>query len=371
MIDLSCWNWTGPKIDPRTKKLFRLETKELIAAAAEREGVADQLFFGSDEYGDFMEYIAPSGAGDSGSTENSSYPRSELRQTLPNGDDKEANWRPDTQPQSLFAKLRVMSLAKSKKAILGQIHGDGNHPPFKEQVTGDILYGQFRKKLNGSEDKIPLGKFTIGEPFTYQVDMHDDWTMDVYFNGKLVVSGYQFDATSYANDTWYWKAGMYSQEDAKTGSGIGRVRFYELSVRSLAVSAPSPIPTIPAKRAISDLAREVSEAVSRFKSGDITSQDALAEVQERKVEADTQFIKSAERSALYAQITAARETIRKPVTPIPVTPAPVTPAEPEVVDDVEAIKSKLSDMEDLLDAIPDATAKPLRTLIDDLRRLVA
>lgn len=234
MFNLSRWNWTGPKIDPATKKLFHLPTAEL----AKCQPVAGQLDFGTDQFGPYIEFIAESGAADSASTKNSTYPRSELRETLPNGDDKEANWPPAKSIHCMSARLRVVQLAKSKKAIIGQIHGESDHPPLKIQVTGSTVYAQLRRKLNGKEDKPVIGTFTPDEPFTYEILIDDGGAATIWFNGKKVIEDYQFDLTSYANDSWYWKAGMYSQEKAKGGTGTGRVRFYALDTTGVGIDKP-------------------------------------------------------------------------------------------------------------------------------------
>lgn len=363
MIDLSKFNLTIPA------GATVIPTNKLNA------GYQSPYFIRQDDGA--LTFVAPSNGADIKSTKNSTYPRSELRETLTNGDDKEANWKVGSaELHVLEAELAVQELPKSKKAIIGQIHGDTDHPPLKIQITDDTIYAQLRRKLNGAEDKVALlTGYKLGQFITYRFEISQDGKAKFFINGKQVVNdilpedGYQFDMASYKNDTWYFKAGIYSQEKVG-GVGTGRATFRSLVAYhgpAKAVAAPAPVTTTTAKRAISDLAREVGEAVAKFKSGDITSQDALAAVQALKVEADTKFEKSAERSALYTQVTEAKATIKGAGTPA----TPATPAPAPAATGSEAIKAALSAMEDALDDLPDASAAKLRKLIDDVRGLVA
>lgn len=189
-------------------------------------------------------FRAPSSGDGIKSTPNSTYPRSELRETLVNGDDKEANWDPATSTVELAADLTVEALPKSLKAILGQFHGKGTHPGLKIQITGDTIYAQLRKKLNGSEDKIPLLKgYKLGDKLAYRV-VYDKGLLDIWINGQKILMGYQFDLASYKNDTWYCKAGVYSQE-VVGGVGEGRVTFRSLTVSHSLAQDGSPAPDSP------------------------------------------------------------------------------------------------------------------------------
>lgn len=235
MIDLSRWNWTSPvgaKVTS-TQELARRISNAYITFRADGA----------------ITFRAPSSGEGIKSTPNSTYPRSELRETLPNGDDKEANWTPESAPiHVLEAALVIDELPATQKAILGQIHGEGNHPPLKIQVTGDTVYVQLRRKRDGSENKPALGKVKIGDLFSYRIEVYSDWRAKIYFNGKQVVSttlledGYQFDRASYAGDSWYFKAGVYSQEKVG-GVGAGQATFIHLDMRHGDVVPPSvPVP---------------------------------------------------------------------------------------------------------------------------------
>ncbi|WP_225773294.1 polysaccharide lyase family 7 protein [Pseudomonas sp. Marseille-Q5115] len=304
MIDLSCFNLTIPA------------GASVIPTKVLNSGYQDPFF--QRQADGSITFIAPSNGVNIKSTKNSTYPRSELRETLTNGDDKEANWKPaSAELHSLEAEIAVQELPKSKKAIIGQIHGETDHPPLKIQITDTTIYAQLRRKLDGDEDKPVLLKgYTLGQFFTYRFEISKDGKAKFFINGKQVVNdtlpaeGYQFDMASYAKDTWYFKAGIYSQEKVG-GTGTGRATFRALKayhgpaqVAQPSTPAPAPVPT-PA--------------------------------------------------------------------PAP-TPAPTTPATPKPTTpaaDGEDIKDKLSEMEDVLDDLPDAAVTKLRQLIDAVRGMVA
>lgn len=281
MISLSTWNLTVPA------GATVIPTNKLNA------GYQDPYFIRQTDGS--LTFNAPSNGVNIKSTKNSTYPRCELRETLTNGDDKEANWKPaSAELHSLEADLAVQELPKSKKAIIGQVHGDGNHPPLKIQITDNTIYAQLRRKLDGDEDKPVLLKgYTLGQFFTYRFVISKDGKAKFFVNGKQVVNddlpadGYQFDMTSYAKDTWYFKAGMYSQEKVG-GTGTGRVTFRALKAyhgpaqvaAEPVTTAPvttAPVATTPAAEAPATptLAQQITAAYDAWKAGTMPAHDAL------------------------------------------------------------------------------------------------
>lgn len=292
MIDVSRVNWTGPKINPKTKKLYHFETNELAKAVESGVGVPGQLEFGTDEVGKFFEFIAESGGTDSASTENSTYPRSETRETLANGDDKEANWAPDSAPvHGLKAKLRVMQMAESGKMIIGQFHGETDDPMFKLQLTrikeGEKDYEEGKEKFRvypqrrviagGSEKKTPTlgGAIEVGQVFTYDFSVDENYVLTVEVNGETMTD--QFDAASYKkkDPKWYRKWGCYSQEKAKGGKGTGRVRFYDVSMYESVAPQDDPIPEQTPNQL---LAKELERLLAQYTTGDVDLKTAKTQL---------------------------------------------------------------------------------------------
>lgn len=229
MIDLSHWNLTIPV------EATVIPTRVLNA------GYQDPYVVRQADGS--ITFIAPSSGVSIKATQHSTYPRSELRETLADGDDKGANWKLANAPlHSLEATLSVDELPKSKKAIIGQIHGKTNHPPLKIQITDSTLYAQVRRELNGDEDKLTLMTgYRLGQVFTYRFEVNDQGQAKFFINGQQVLNddlpaaGYAFDVDSYKNDSWYFKAGIYSQEKVG-GTGTGRATFRALK----AYHGPAP-----------------------------------------------------------------------------------------------------------------------------------
>lgn len=221
-IDLSRWNLTIP-VDAK-----------IIQTAALQEYESEYFIRNADGS---ITFYAPSSGEGIDSTANSSYPRSELRETLENGDDREANWSLSSAPlHRLSAVLRVDSLAKSGKAIVGQLHGEGSKPPVKIQVTqiegADRfrVYMQHRPVLAGTEYKPAFAaEIALGEVFSYDLSVTSagllSCTQTTAAGSETLTA--QVDVDSYADDTWYAKAGMYSQETVG-GEGAGQATFFAL-----------------------------------------------------------------------------------------------------------------------------------------------
>lgn len=298
MIDLSLWNLTIPV------------GAETISTSRLNANYSDAFFIRNTD--GTITFRAPSSGEGIKSTQNSTYPRSELRETLADGSIKQANWIPgSSEVHILEATLKVDSLPRSGKAIIGQFHGETDHPPMKIQITNDIIYAQLRKKLDGTENKIQLlTGYQLGTYFTYKVELFADGRAKFYINGKQIVTsilleaGYQYDMTSYKDDSWYAKAGIYSQEKVG-GVGVGQSTFKALRMYHGPIAVPLT--------GIAALAAAVANIVEAFKAGDVSSTAALADIQVLKVRADTEFTKGPERTAFYDQVVDARILIRTAV----------------------------------------------------------
>lgn len=363
MIDFSCWNLTIP-VGAETISTSRLNANY------------NDAFFIRNEDGT-VTFRAPSSGEGIKSTKNSTYPRSELRETLEDGSIKQANWIPDSsEVHILEATLKVDSLPKSGKAIIGQFHGETDHPPMKIQITNDVIYAQLRRKLDGVEDKVKLlTDYKLGTYITYKVELFANGSAKFYIDGKQVINdilledGYQYDMTSYKNDSWYAKAGIYSQEKVG-GVGIGQSTFKALRMYHGKVETVPLTPPTPVLSGIALLSAAVASILAGFKAGSIASATALAEIQVLKVKADTEFVKSAERTTFYDQVVAARAVIRAPV---------IVPTGPEAelnalalsyatksISLIEA-KTQFNEIVDVIDELPDG---PEQTSLYGLARTV-
>lgn len=227
------WNLTNPL-------LKTIPTASLPA-------YSDRFYFLQDGWQIFR---APSYGEGITHTANSTYPRSELRQTLANGDDKEANWSPLSEGAFVLeGECRIDALPKSGKLIWSQWHGESNRPPMKGNATtknGKIqLLAQLRASLDGVESKpVIYDDYQLGTPFSYRWVLQGG-KLDLFINDAKVLDAFQYDLTSYADDTWYAKLGCYSQQiidEDDTSLGEGRVahRKYAQYHDDLAVEVPVP-----------------------------------------------------------------------------------------------------------------------------------
>lgn len=210
---------------------------------------SDQFFYKNSDGS--QTYFAPSYGDGITHTENSTYPRSELRETLLDGSVKQANWRLDSKSvHIIYQDFRVDELAKSGKAIIGQVHGEkSEHPPLKIQITNNCIYLQLRRKFKGSEDKPAIiPNYQLGTRIQIELWWYADGRLKVFVNtdGRwqqvvtdiLPKDGYQFDMESYnkAKDTFYYKVGMYSQNkiypDDET-QGCGKATYWDHEIRHL------------------------------------------------------------------------------------------------------------------------------------------
>jgi hypothetical protein len=168
-------------------------------------------------------------------TQNSSHPRSELREMQSDGT-TEANWDPfDSLTHTLKASLKVTDARH--RLCVGQVHiGSiirGSHTastkPLMElyyETNGDLTIGVNGSPTSG-QTETPLGNVAVGTQFSYQITISGG-TLKVYINGtqkysKAVPSGFK----DYGQ---YFKAGDYNQTTVLTDSVGTKDKFYSLSV---------------------------------------------------------------------------------------------------------------------------------------------
>lgn len=365
---------------------FNLTTPLLdLVRTQDLSGYEDEFYFEKDGW---QIYRAPSHGKGITHTKNSTYPRSELRQTLADGSVKQANWLPTAGGSYVLRGwCRIDSVAKSGKLIWSQWHGESDHPPMKGNLTDGDLYAHLRRGYNSKEDKpVIYPGYKLGTPF-YYIWVLKNGLLNLYIDGKRVITDYLYDLKSYARDSWYAKAGCYSQQnikedDVSLGEGCVAHRDTEqywtdeevdLSIPPLpgtvppVVVVPPPVvvvPPAPAPRTPADIEDDVNDILCNWKDGDTDNKTAEAAIQALKVEADT-FPVSAARSSVYAAVKGARAVMR------------ATPGETDysgMLDLADALTGKpraieLQRITDLIDAagIPKADKAPLYNRIKAMK----
>lgn len=165
-------------------------------------------YFYTDSSTGAMTFYVPSGAG---STQNSEYPRSELR-----GD---ATWRMGTTgTHTLSASMKVLQQPATGQIIIGQIHGEqtGGSELLKLRWTnGDILMG-VKTNFADTEQKI-LIKSGVA------LGANIDWVIKLVGNVVTVTVNGTSKSFTYNQASWsaidlYFKLGAYSQDSASDGT---------------------------------------------------------------------------------------------------------------------------------------------------------
>ena len=166
---------------------------------------------------------------ETGTTENSQYVRSELRETLvPNS--TRTNWsvRDGTHTLSAMLRLNYGASTPAQVTVL-QIHGitptGGNAPPLlRLAMMSGSLYAWIKRDGSNSDsntDLLPLMSNIGSQPFSAQVVVQKGQLI-IYVNGSTKVIR---DVSFWPYDN-YFKAGAYPQAN----SGTSEVDFFSLQV---------------------------------------------------------------------------------------------------------------------------------------------
>ena len=176
-------------------------------------------------YGSSNEMVFWVDSSETGTTANSSYVRSELREMLDPTNSK-INWLiPGT--HTLKAELEVTKAGAPKITVL-QIHGiekDGtNAPPLlKMTVENGSLYALLKVNNSGSsEDKHLLA--TGVKKFLAEIEVKDS-RLVIKIDGKIKLD----KSISFWKHYNYFKAGLYPQAT----KGISEVKFYQLEIKHI------------------------------------------------------------------------------------------------------------------------------------------
>lgn len=152
---------------------------------------------------------------------NTHYPRSELRETWPDGDWTFAGHH------RMDAVCRVMQVPDNGRVIIGQIHGHLDGSEIIKLYWDNGSLSAAVEPSRTSEIGLALGSAKLGDTIAYYLEMQDG-KLKVGANGKTV--SYDYTAATWKTDTYYFKAGDYVQDNTGSSSVGGRVRFYSLAV---------------------------------------------------------------------------------------------------------------------------------------------
>lgn len=225
MLDLTTWNLTVPAYDSATL----IDTQRL------NNGYESQYFRRNDD-GSISFWVPVTGS----HTEDSVYPRTELRETQADG--SLSYWYHRSADNYLSAVLAVNQLPSKNKIILGQIHskdeaGSDNDPLLKLQYHYLNGVGRLelllRKRPGDSEvQNILLAEnVQLNERFGYDLRITPSGKLGVSVSSSDGDEGalYQELSAYWGEQQLYFKAGAYIQDNYGPSTEGGRVTFYWLN----------------------------------------------------------------------------------------------------------------------------------------------
>lgn len=182
-----------------------------------------------------------------GTTVGSSYPRCELRELFDPFDDN-VNWT-GYGTHVLKAQCRVMQLPSTRKTIIGQIHSYTGKPLIKLQFNGDKIEALVKNSPNSDGDtRFLFATVGLGDLIDYQIKVVDG-LLSMTVNG-VNQSQYVFESEpAWTNQTFFFKAGNYCQDNSGPTNEAAIVSFYDLGVVHSAPLNTPPVLTNPAVNA--------------------------------------------------------------------------------------------------------------------------
>ncbi|MDD0842805.1 polysaccharide lyase family 7 protein [Pseudomonas sp. Gutcm_11s] len=226
MLDLTTWNLTIPATESAT----------LISTQRLNKGYSSQYFRPQNDRS--VRFWVPVNGSH---TANSRYPRSELRETWPNGELR--NWYHGDADNLLSAVLTINQVPSKNKLVIGQIHstnrpGDVGEPlvklqyHFRPELNSGRIEALVRKHPDDAKvQNIALvNNVTLNERFAYRLRLTA--------SGRLGITVYSDDdngayyrqiASSWSRQPLYFKAGAYAQDNYGSSAEGGRATFYHLN----------------------------------------------------------------------------------------------------------------------------------------------
>lgn len=222
-IDLSQWKLTLPVDSEAEKsgKAAEVQPAQLV------KGYRNDPFFQHTADGSLQFWCPVDGA----TTENTTYPRCELRELVDPTDDKVV-WGA-AGSHVLDARCTVIEVPSSQKVIIGQIHSYSGkaRPLIKLQFFKGRIEALVKKSpTQGGDLKKTFPEVGLGVPLMYQIKLSDGKLQITVNDSAKTIDVYELDP-QWAEQTFYFKAGVYPQDNEGPASEGARVSFSELRVQ--------------------------------------------------------------------------------------------------------------------------------------------
>ncbi len=209
-IDLSHWKLTLPICALGLPDSSPLE----IPAAQLATGYTNAPCFTTDSLGEIIFWCPVNGI----TTKGSEYPRTELREVINPANDNVCWGAAGT--HILDVRCRVSQVPSSQKVIIGQIHSySGKAKPliklqfFKNRIEALVK----ESPTKGKDIKFTFPEVGFDKDFDYQIKLQDG-LLSVTVNGTTQAINIFNRAPEWANQTFYFKAGAYAQDNEGSAS---------------------------------------------------------------------------------------------------------------------------------------------------------
>jgi len=224
MIELAMWNLSIPVGVPATT----IETRVLAG------GYQDHYF--QSKNGAIFFWSPVNGSPTQGST----YPRSELRETFPDG--RLRNWTYPEADHFLRASLSVSQVPSTGKIVIGQIHAFQSSAPllkleyqYKTKTADGNIVAKVRMTPTSEIQVVNVASgIRLNQAFNYVINLKPDGTLAINLN---TISWSTRLDSSWAAKPLYFKAGVYTQDNTGYETEAGAARFDQLSIKHRALLA--------------------------------------------------------------------------------------------------------------------------------------
>lgn len=204
-FDLSHWKLTLP-----VDKTGNYDGHASEVSAAQLAAGFKNSHFLSDASGSLVFWCPVNGA----KTEGTEFPRSELREML-DPENPSVNWKAQG-THILSARCRVTEVPSNPKLVIGQIHSysEKAKPLVKLQYYKGRIEALVKSSpTKGKDIKLVWPEVGLGNDFTYQIKLQDG-VLSVAVNGNEQTENIVQNDPAWADQTFYFKAGAYPQDNA-------------------------------------------------------------------------------------------------------------------------------------------------------------
>lgn len=195
-----------------------------VSAAQLTAGFTNSFFY-TDTDGT-MVFVCPVTGG---TTSGSVFPRCELRELLDPADET-VNWT-GYGTHVLEGQCKVTQIPSTKRTFIAPIHGfnETADPLLKLRYDNRVVEALVKQGVNATNDTtFPLATVDLGDVIAYQIKMNDG-LLSVTVNGtSQSVNVFQLDP-GWTNQTFYFKAGNYCQDNVGLPDERAVVAYYHLS----------------------------------------------------------------------------------------------------------------------------------------------